>query len=108
MKRLVLKTLRIVFSLYFLGLSTFAFSVISLSAYLIVEIERETNPGFTTFLDGLWWAVATITTVGYGDIYPMTDKGRILGIILMMAGSALFVSFTGYLAAKFLETDLDL
>jgi voltage-gated potassium channel len=53
--------------------------------------------------DALWWAFATITTVGYGDKYPITTEGRIVAIILMVAGVGLFATFTGYLSSYFLE-----
>ena len=49
--------------------------------------------GLTTFQttgDGLWWAVTTITSVGYGDYYPVTTPGRILGAILEVAGVTIF------------------
>jgi len=48
-----------------------------------------------TFFDSLWWAVSTITTVGYGDVYPVTTAGRIVGMLLMVCG----IGTTGTLTA---------
>jgi len=53
--------------------------------------------------DALWWAITTITTVGYGDRYPITTEGRILAAGLMVAGVGLFGTFTGFVASWFLE-----
>ncbi|MDC0611534.1 ion transporter [Vibrio sp.] len=55
--------------------------------------------------DALWWAFVTITTVGYGDFYPITYEGRIVAVILMTAGVGLFGTFTGFIASWFLEDD---
>jgi len=59
---------------------------------LITPIEKKFG-NFTTFSttgDGLWWAVTTVTSVGYGDYYPVTAPGRILGAILEVAGVTMF------------------
>ncbi len=52
--------------------------------------------------DALWWGYVTITTVGYGDEYPVTPWGRIIGVFLLTAGVALFSVFTGFIANAFL------
>ncbi|HKO56971.1 MAG TPA: potassium channel family protein [Thermoanaerobaculia bacterium] len=52
--------------------------------------------------DAIWWAFATITTVGYGDRYPVTTEGRVVAAILMTAGVGLFGAFSAALAAWFL------
>ncbi len=57
--------------------------------------------------DAFWWVYVTITTVGYGDTYPVTDYGRLLGAIVMLVGVGLFGVVTGYLANKFLPTGDD-
>lgn len=58
----------------------------------ITPLEQWMSPAttFTTVEDGLWWAVTTVTSVGYGDYYPVTTVGRILGAILQVAGVMLF------------------
>lgn len=55
--------------------------------------------------DAMWWAFVTITTVGYGDFYPVTYEGRIVAVILMTSGVGLFGTFTGFVASWFLEED---
>jgi voltage-gated potassium channel len=52
--------------------------------------------------DAIWWALVTITTVGYGDHYPVTDQGRAIGVVLLFAGIALFSVLTGFIANAFL------
>jgi voltage-gated potassium channel len=52
--------------------------------------------------DAIWWAYVTITTVGYGDRFPTTNAGRIVGIFVMTAGVGLFGTLSGFLANKFL------
>lgn len=52
--------------------------------------------------DAIWWALVTITTVGYGDLYPVTDGGRIVGAFLLFAGIGLFSVLTGFIANVFL------
>jgi len=59
---------------------------------VITPVEKKFG-ALTTFQtsgDGLWWAVTTVTSVGYGDYYPVTTPGRILGAILELAGVAIF------------------
>jgi voltage-gated potassium channel len=52
--------------------------------------------------DSIWWSFATITTVGYGDKYPVSSEGRVVGIILMTAGVGMFATLSGLIAAWFL------
>ena len=54
----------------------------------IVESGRE-NSQINSYLDALWWSVATITTVGYGDTIPVTDAGKIIAMIYMFSGIAI-------------------
>jgi voltage-gated potassium channel len=53
-------------------------------------IEHGVNPAFGALDDGLWWAFVTITTVGYGDIVPMTGAGRFIGVIAMVIGVLIY------------------
>lgn len=69
-------------------------------------LEHGRNPKIETFLDTIWWAVATVTTVGYGDISPITPYGKIIGIVLMILGTALFWSFTALFADAVLTQEI--
>ena len=70
-------------------------------AILLFEVEAESN--IKTAADALWWSFVTITTVGYGDRYPVTAEGRVLAGVLMTAGIGLFGTFSGFVAAWFLK-----
>ncbi len=63
-----------------------SFLLVILSSMLIVFIERDSFP---TFFDGLWWVMTTVTTVGYGDLYPVTVGGRWLALFLYVFGIGL-------------------
>ncbi len=54
--------------------------------------------------DAIWWVYVTITTVGYGDQYPVTNLGRAIGMLVMLAGVGLFGVLTGFLANKFIPS----
>jgi voltage-gated potassium channel Kch len=61
------------------------------------------NANITNASDALWWDFVTITTVGYGDRFPTTNAGRIVGIFVMIAGVGLFGTLSGFLANTFLS-----
>ena len=52
-------------------------------------LERLVDPGIGTFGDSLWWAVSTVTTVGYGDVVPTSGAGRLVATVLMLTGLGL-------------------
>lgn len=68
----------------------------------VLHFESGAEANITTAEDSVWWAFATLTTVGYGDRYPVTTEGRIIAVLLMGAGVGLFGTFSGLLAAWFL------
>jgi voltage-gated potassium channel len=70
-------------------------------AYVAYSAEHPVNKEFATFGDALWWAVVTITTVGYGDITPITRVGRITAVVLMFSGLAVLGVLAGALASFF-------
>ncbi|OIK27915.1 hypothetical protein VT52_009020 [Streptomyces malaysiense] len=80
-----------------------------LSSLAILDVERR-NPdaSITTFGDALWWSVTTVTTVGYGDLYPTTTEGRLIAIALMVGGIALAGLVTATLASWFTDRFSDL
>lgn len=61
--------------------------------------------GDLDLLDGIWWAVATLTTVGYGDVYPKSDAGRLVGFFVIVMGLGLMATLTANIAAHFVGTD---
>ncbi len=72
--------------------------LIGLSGALFYYLEKGTNPRLREFIDAIWWSFSTATTTGYGDITPVTTNGKILGILLMLMGTALFAMYTGLFA----------
>jgi voltage-gated potassium channel len=64
--------------------------------------QRATGANITTASDALWYTIVTISTVGYGDRYPVTNEGRVIGSLIIVVGVAIFGTFTGYLANLFL------
>lgn len=62
-------------------------------------MEAGVNPNVHSLWDSFWWTVVTITTVGYGDIYPVTTGGRIIAIFLMLGGIATFSAITATISA---------
>ena len=57
------------------------------------------------FPNSLWWAVATVTTVGYGDMVPSTPAGRVAGVVLMVGGVGLFGALVANFAAMMVRRD---
>lgn len=81
-------------------------TVIAANAGLFWWLEHEVNPRLETFLDALYYSVATTTTVGFGDIVPLTHAGKALAIVSMLLGSGLFVAFTAVLASSIIDLEL--
>lgn len=60
---------------------------------------------FASLWDGVWWAVTTTTTVGYGDLYPTTVQGRVIGILLMFVGIGFLSLLTASVASRFIRDE---
>jgi voltage-gated potassium channel len=70
----------------------------------VLEVERRApDANIETFFEAVWWACVTITTTGYGDFYPVTAPGRLIGIGVMFSGVALAGIITATLASWVLE-----
>lgn len=67
-------------------------------AFALQEVEPEVVPRFS---DALWWSIVTISTVGYGDIFPHSDAGRVIGSILIMCGVGSFGYVAGFMTTAF-------
>jgi len=73
--------------------------LIVFSSIAILNAEKSPDSNIKDVGDALWWAVVTITTVGYGDKFPVTGEGRIVAAVLMIAGVGLFGTFTACIAS---------
>lgn len=72
-----------------------------LSSLVMFQVEPE---NFATFFDAFYWAVVTMTTVGYGDIYPVSELGRIVSMISSFVGIAIIALPTGIISAGFMQS----
>src|SRR6266536_3441902 len=86
-------------SIIFLTLVVLEFA----SIFILATERNDPNANIKTASDALWWAYVTVTTVGYGDKYPVTNPGRLIGVLLLTIGVGLFGVLTGYLANAFLK-----
>jgi len=77
--------------------------VLEFGSLAMLRIEQYA-PGanITTAGDAIWYVIVTISTVGYGDRYPVTGAGRVIGSLIIVVGVGIFGTFTGYLANLFL------
>lgn len=76
--------------------------VVILGAVAIMQFEPG-NGNINGFFDAIWWSLVTITTVGYGDLYPITFWGRIIGIVFIFLGFIIFSTFTAFIASSFID-----
>ena len=85
--------------------SVFILAVMMLSSSLAMySIEHQAQPDiFKNAFSGLWWAVSTLLTVGYGDIYPVTTLGKFFGIVITFLGVGMVAIPTGIISAGFVE-----
>jgi voltage-gated potassium channel len=84
-----------------LGLTTIGIWVASsLSFY---RFEHGVNENIKTYLDAFWWSMTTLSTVGYGDLYPATDEGRVIAMLTMVLGIGLLGAVAATTATTFME-----
>lgn len=78
--------------------------VVLCAALAALDAERgHRGATISTFGDAVWWAMTTVTTVGYGDVYPVTGTGRLIGVGLMLAGIALLGTVTATIASLLID-----
>jgi len=82
----------------------FTLFMLLITSSLMYYIENEAQPDkFSSIPQTMWWAIATLTTVGYGDVYPVTGLGKFLGGVIAILGIGIFALPTGILASGFSE-----
>jgi voltage-gated potassium channel Kch len=91
----------------FIALTLVGNTCILAGATAFYQVEHGINPHVHSMLDALWWAVATVTTVGYGDISPVSTQGKIIGMFMMIGGTGLFCSFTALFAGALISTEIE-
>ena len=83
---------------------TACFIMLCFSAVLMYYIERNAQPDvFKNIGDGFWWSLVTFTTVGYGDIYPVTPIGKLLSCVICMVGIGMIAIPTGIISSSFVN-----
>jgi voltage-gated potassium channel len=90
----------------FAYLSTLSFTLIAALASLFYWAESASNPQVQSFFDALYFSVTVMTGVGLGDLSPQTVLGRIVAMVMMLTGTAIFVCFAGALAASIMEIEM--
>lgn len=78
--------------------------LIVISSLLMYNVENPAQPEvFTNAFSGMWWAISTLTTVGYGDIYPITPLGKLIGSVIALLGIVLLAIPTAIISSGFIE-----
>jgi voltage-gated potassium channel len=85
-----------------------ALATLVIGAWLVLLFEEKTKTGnIHTYPDALWWAIVTVTTVGYGDRYPVSEGGRVVAAVLMLVGIGLIGVLTATVASVFIKEHTD-
>ncbi len=85
-------------------LLVYAIGMVIIAATFVTSVERG-HDSITSFPDALWWSFVTVTTVGYGDLSPVTPIGRAIAIVLMLVGIGLFGGLTANLASAIVKSE---
>ena len=91
----------------FTSVTILSILLIIFSSIAILQVEKDPNSNIKSAEDAIWWSYVTITTVGYGDKFPVTTEGRIIAAVLMTAGVGLFGTFTAYVSSWFVVVKED-
>lgn len=90
--------------IYLLVISVLVIAGSGIGIYLIESPHEDAQ--ITNLIDAFWWATATVTTVGYGDVVPVTEVGRLMGIALMFIGISIIGTFISALGARLVGSRL--
>ena len=102
-KYLVVYFLRYRKATSFAAVAATSFCIMVFAAIAVMNFEDLPESNIKDTGDAFWWAFVTMTTVGYGDKYPLTAEGRIVACILMLAGAGMFATLTGFIASMFVQ-----
>jgi voltage-gated potassium channel len=81
-------------------------SILTVTAIIVAgAAQSATSHDFDTLWDGVWWAIETVSTVGYGDIYPSTVQGRLIALVLMFVGIGFLSLLTAAIASRFVKQE---
>ena len=83
----------------------YAVGLVLIAATVVTTAERGSDSPLGAFPNSLWWAVSTVTTVGYGDMVPVTPIGRAAGVVLMLGGIGLFGAVTANVTTLLVRRD---
>lgn len=100
-KKMKKQVQELVYNVEYILITLGVFSI--LAALMMWQVESRFAGDITNLPDALWWAVITITTIGYGDIIPSSDQGKILGAIVSLMGTALFMVFVARVTTLFVD-----
>ena len=86
------------------------FRIVALTTLFLVVVAGAAQAAFhadefESIWDGVWWAVVTVTTVGYGDLTPTSVEGRLIGIVVMLLGLGFLSVLTATISSRFIQTD---
>ncbi len=93
--------------MYGFGFSVFG-GIALLGGLSITLVEARHNPDIRHFGDGMWWAIVTLTTVGFGDITPVTPLGKVVGAVLMICGMVTLALFAGIVGNTLIQAVLSI
>jgi voltage-gated potassium channel len=81
-------------------------SILTVTAIIVAgAAQAAASSDFDTLWDGVWWAIETVSTVGYGDIYPTTVQGRLIAMVLMFVGIGFVSLLTAAISSRFVKQD---
>lgn len=86
----------------FLAAMLISLLLVVFSSISVLQFEQVEGANILTAQDAVWWAIVTLTTVGYGDRFPVSGEGRVVAGLLMITGVGLFGTFSGYVASWFI------